>query len=389
MEGPCPDPSLWVTLSGSATGAAERARWAPHLASCASCRAELASLATMNVGSASSAPALPPLRRWRWPAAAAAGFLLAVVAALAWRGGGSSRATPEVVAPSSPSAPQVLLGALSQAGCGAFDASVLTEILLGATAEVCLPAGSRGAIEEDGGLRLEAGEAWVETAGDPVRIRAAGLPGPVELLDGAMSVRIGSQSPRAGRAGLFLREAVAGEEAGGEIVVVRGEARLEGGPVLRAGDAHRWGGGAGGVAGGPIDLGRDPRAWRMLAGPQRIREALRDLAREGLPPPFAAEAVLCKKDRSAEAALVFRARGRAWQVPLGAHLPVERGWVRLRLEAGGGRVRVLAGGREILECAEAELEARAYPAAEGASLGILVWGGDVEVREARARGRTP
>jgi hypothetical protein len=95
-----------------------------------------------------------------------------------------------------------------------------------------------------------------------------------------------------------------------------------------------------------------------------------------------AEALVRKRQRAAEAAVLFAG---GWQIPLGTHLPESEGWVRLRLESGGGQVRLLAGSREVLASPLAGLSSVAYPAGERAVFALLAWGEDVEIREARWR----
>jgi hypothetical protein len=100
------------------------------------------------------------------------------------------------------------------------------------------------------------------------------------------------------------------------------------------------------------------------------------------------EVLLRKGEDTAETALLFRAGGKGWQVPLGAHLAKGDAWVRFRLEVGGGHLRLLGGARELLNCPVERLSEHAY-AAEAFPFGIQAWGGDMEVRQGRWRAFNP
>lgn len=331
----CPDPSVWLAWSEGRLPGTTRARWGPHLASCAGCRAELGALAS-------------PARRSPLPFALAAGLLLALAGFLAWQSGGKTPA-PAPVPPA--------------AGIRAEG-----EILLGAAGEAVLAPGSL-ARTEGATLRLERGGAWVEARGEEVRLEASGMEGWVLLKEGRVSLVAAGQE-----ASLLLREARAGEGWG--LRVVEGEAewvRAEGRLALPAGTLL----GRGAPGSGPS------QGWRAGSG-GRVRQGVLVMAPGLERASYVAEALIRKGDREAEAAILFRAGGRGWQVPLGVHLPVNT-WVRVRVEVATGSVRIWAGGRSILSETPERLALQAYPVEGGHAWAVKAWGGDLEARGARWR----
>jgi hypothetical protein len=59
--------------------------------------------------------------------------------------------------------------------------------------------------------------------------------------------------------------------------------------------------------------------------------------------------------------------------------------VRLRIEAGTGRVRLLAGGREYFSAPLSAIGEKALPSHGLDALALRAWGGDLEIREVRCR----
>ena len=133
-------------------------------------------------------------------------------------------------------------------------------------------------------------------------------------------------------------------------------------------------------------LPADPSDWRKVPSAEGLlveRPCL--LAPEGAGLPLVVEVLLRKRDRTAEAALVFRCDGSGWQVPLGVRLPSEGQWVRIRVELGQDSVRILSGDREYLEASGPRLAGTFYACPAPAALTLQVFGGAVEVGEARWR----
>jgi hypothetical protein len=309
-------------------------------------------------------------------ASLAAGFLLMLLGGLFWR---SRETAPPAEGRRDPAA-AVLVGSEAIVGASGSElvAGSLLELMVGSAGQVAMAPGSRGCLDGSGSFRLEEGSAWVEAAGEPLRIALAGWDGTLELQDAEVLVHAGP-APVV-RASLFLGTAW-GEEGAWGITVLRGEALVRAGAETRRLTAGQ-------ALGVPAAI-QDPRGWTCVpGGPWSVRDGLQAFlpsSQTGLGLPCVAEIVLRKKDSAAEAALLFEAGGRTWQVPLGVHLPMARSWLRLRLELGGDRVRVLAGDTEILRCAAGALASFSYPVPEKAAWGLKAWGGDVEVREARWR----
>lgn len=333
----CPDPSVWIRWLDASQerepGAAE------HLAGCASCRGELAVLLRARP------EGVPPgvMRHWAsggrgrrlLPYAAAAALMLAV---FAWRRA-EEAPSPTPAPPQAPPAP------------------ALAEMPFGRTGTVV---GARGRFE-GGAFVLEEGEAWVESEGDPVRIRVdAWL---FELAEGAASFRA-----KKALASLWMREAWGAEAP--PVRVARGRVRvLEG-----------TGAGSDLLPGGTE--ASDPRRWtELLEGPVLLRDSVKGIP---LPARGTLELLLRKREISAEGALIFRSGERTWEAPLGVHLP-SRGWVRLRLDLAPERARLRSGDREYFSCPPARLGTRIQPAPEGLGTGLRAWGGSLEIREARWR----
>lgn len=331
---PCPPESAWVALAGGTLPEDQKAACLDHLESCGLCRTELAA-----AREGLQEPSRNRIPAWTWAAAAA---LLLMV-------GLGSRRKPETPLPPQPS---------SMPAAPAF-----TEWRIGRTGEVALEPGSTGRVEGVE-LVLESGSAWVESCGDPVRVRMADRL--LELVDGAALFRM---APR--RTLSWIAEARAADEDS-FVQVARGRVRILEGPGAGTERVPE---------GGDV---RDFRGWRpLLPGPLSVRD--KNLA---LPIPegqaaWTAEILVRESVPSAEAALLFPAGGKPWEVPLGAYLTGE--WTRLRLEQRDGRVRLTAGRLEYFSVPLQGLSDKAYLAPGARGLALKVWGGNVEVREARWR----
>lgn len=384
MRESCPDSSVWVAWSAGSLDPSTRSRREGHLTACPSCRAELASLVVagqvpLRPGLQARWAALAPARggrRWQVASLAAAALLLLL--------GGLFRRSREAMPPGD-AGPAPLMGDArvgSEARGVAPDlvAGSLLEVMVGSAGQIAMAPGSRGRISGARAFRLERGIAWVAAVGEPLRITLMGWEGTLEMEDADVLVHV--DSAPAARAGLFLGTAWGREGVWG-VSVLRGEV------TVRSADGTRRLG-AGQVLGVLPPSIRDPRGWRIVpGGPWAVRDGIQAFLPSGPGLPCVAEVLLRKKDSAAEAALLFEAAGRTWQVPLGVHLPVDRGWVRLRLELGTGKVRLMAGGEEVLSCRPEALPALSYPAAGKTPWGIKAWGGDVEIREARWRADGP
>ena len=266
-------------------------------------------------------------------------------------------------------------GVRSPAPAAALAGEAGREILVGASGEISLAQGARGRWLGKV-FQIEQGRAWVESAGDLVSVSFPGGEGVLRVEDGLVEVQVGSPDVRVS---LLLSEAWAGEP-GASVRVVRGRAEwvsASGRKLLTEGQS--WGSCA------PCKEGED-RNWEAAPGlPARWHEGTLTLLPAGHPLPRVMEVLLRKRDRTAEGALLFSAGGRVWRVPLGSHLPAGDGWIRLRMESGGGRVRLLVGGSPFFDVSESGLAAVAYPDPGEAVWALKAWGGDLEAREARWR----
>lgn len=339
---PCPSDEELVRLLSGAEDPALR----EHLAACASCRPRWEGLEEAYARPAPSpalegrvrealSPFLARPRRLRYAWAAAAALLLVLGL---WRRG------KEGAPPVPPSAPE---------------SPVLDEWAFGRTGQAVLEPGSKGR-REGTDLLLEAGGLWVESSGDPVRIRVSGWDGCLVLEDAAALIRMRAPKPSA-----WIAEAWAGPEAEPAVLVARGKVR---GPAGR-----EW------VTGAEVPA--DPRGWRMLPG-GLFRERTLELAGEGA---GVVEVLVRKRSREAEAALIFPCAGSGWQAPLGVQLPSDGRWIRIRLELGGRSARIQAGDREYLRASGPGLAGTFYACPAPAVPTLRVFGGEVEVAEARWR----
>lgn len=298
-------------------------------------------------------------RRIPVPWAAAAALLLAATAFLAFR-------TPETQKPP----------ALSQATAPVALPDADRFLLAGRATAVTLRSGSRAEVIGTA-LKLMDGSAWVEDPGEPVEIRIPG--GSISVTKGILLVEI----PKT-EAAVWLRAACA-DEGGIRLLVVSGSALLipDGGEPVAVTAGQEASLGASGVDG--------PRAaaspaWRGDGGWQRFqpmpmqwRDGVKVLAPGA--EAYVWEAVLRRSTPTATAGLRFRAAGRCWEMPLGAPLAQAEGWLRVRVEVRGGLARIRAGSYEMLREPLATLERKLD--AVGGEPGLRVWGGDVEVSEAR------
>lgn len=368
---PCPSPEVWSAWLAGALSPEERRRRAAHLGDCPACRDELAALSEEAPAAVSGVlmerwERLMPRRALPWRRVAlAAGILLAVGLVLL------RKEPPSSPRPASPA----VAGPARAAGKG------LLEQMVGKSGKLSLTPGSLARLEngkeERPGIHLERGTAWIEAAGEPIRLSMPGCGGILEVLEGEVLAQV--SAPEAGIAALMLRSAGADVGAWG-LWVLKGEAKVLGPEtrVLKAGDR------LGNLQRKPLDF----RGWEEAAGGSR---RLRDVVAVFSPPlsePFVSEMLLAKRDPAAEAALVFSVGGKTWRMPLGAHLPAQ-GALRLRLEAGGDRVRLLAGERELFACAPGRLGEIAYPETAPAGWGLKVWGGELEVLGAHWRRESP
>lgn len=306
-----------------------------HLASCPSCRALREESRAVSGRLAAGAKALEtswPLRTKRsllpWAAAAAA----LVAAGLLWpRKPQAPLPVPSVAAP------------LREVTAGR---SVLVTLAEGASARV---SGST--------VRLEKGLIRIESPGEKVTLEAGALK--VELAEGEL---LAERAPV--RTSLILRDAWAGDDAV-RLTLVRGIARV-GDRILKAGES----------------LG-EPLAWRetgwtsLDASPRILLTAP--------PAHYVLEALVRKRQESAEVEAVIVASGKGWSVPLGANLmSAGEGWWRLRISVDAASARVLLGDREVAAYAPSELPRKLMPAA-AQGVGLKAWGGVVEVKDARWR----
>lgn len=260
-----------------------------------------------------------PAARFGWPAAAAALLLLALSVAWTRR----DRPAPPASAPV-PSGD--------------------TTLLVGRATSVTLRAGSRWE-----GLRLLEGAAWIEDPGEPLSILVPG--GAVQLTRASLRIEV-----LPAKAAVWIRDAWAAD-ASVRIWVRDGSAELK-----------RPDGSIEKLLPSPA-----PGGWTGETGWRRGPPAAE---------PYVWEALLRRKDPSASVSLRFPAGGRLWEVPLGAPLLEAKDLLRVRAEAGSGRIRVRAGAYTLLDAPVASLEDRMRPVDGMPGLRTL---GGIEVLEERAR----
>ncbi len=369
---PCPSAErLVLLLVPRALPSGERSGLLAHAEACADCRADLAAAAHALRPVRSSVEEVPRIRLWAPVSAAAVLVLLSAGWLRHWDlAGAPPSASPGVsvrptVAVSSPfvSLPEC---------CLPFGASGLLTLCKGSRAELKVSPEGREVLWESGGL-------LVESRGDSLRVRA----GPLEVLLEDADLRIGEGASPA--AWSWMAEALAGESLP-RVRILRGTARVRAGGrevSLSAGQEA----GADLIA-RPFALPTGRGGWKQLPGlPVRARDATLGLA-EGLGGrDFVWEALVRRSDERTLFELLWSEGKQGWHMPFGHGTLGNAGpWIRLRLERRLGWVRVLAAGQEVLVLPASELSRCAYPCPvlEGAP-GIRVWGGDIEVGEARWR----
>lgn len=342
-----------------------------HLAACPSCRA--AEAGTRAVADRIRALAAPEARRFRWmPAAAAAGILASL--GLAW-----ALKRPEGT--SAPAAPRLPLPAVEfPASPGAHEAGERgLQLVLPGNGSLALVPGTRLTISRDGEVRLDSGALWAR-ASVPLSVNST------RLLLGRALFRAGA-SPASWS---LLPEALASDGNAMLEAVLLQDARLEAvgriweGPCrlrIRPEGAER----------SDLDATLLSEAFELLdraegAGPWQAAEAGPVASRRLLPVPpgtrdLVLEAVL-RAPAGSQLALCHPAGGGTGYATLGGAALAPGAWQTLRMRLHGGRLEVLSDARTLLET-QASAESRLEGA--GASTGLLVWQGPVEVRSLRWR----
>lgn len=332
----CAESRNLLSLRSEDLDPAEAQALSAHLADCAACRTlreESAAVSRKLVAGAKALETSWPLRPKRsfLPWAAAAAVLLTAV--LFW---------PPKPQPSLPSAP---VQAPSR------------ELLAGRSALVTLAEGASARVA-GATVRLERGTLRIESPGEKVTLEAGALR--VELSDGELLAEV-----RPARAAWLLRDAWASESEV-RLTLVRGSARF-GERILKGGESL-----------GPPLSWPETGSWKSLPPSTGIL----------LPAPpsrYVFEALVRKRQDSAEIEAVFTADGKGWSVPVGANLmSAGEGWWRLRVSVDASSSRVLLGEREVACYALSALSHKLL-SNPSQGVGLKVWGGVVEVRDARWR----
>lgn len=393
---PCPAPIVLAELASGACGAEDALLG--HVADCPECRQVLAELAALRPGG------FPPLdaaaeRRalsaalpghsqhaMRW-AAAAALFLAAGLGLLLdpWRTAerppGWTQEAPETAAGSPGWARGFSRGGLLEVT--GSDATVV----LGRTASLTLKSGSRAVFGSGEELpRLLAGELWLEVQGERVALRTSDA----EIETDGATLWMGA---RQGAGLAWLREAHAGE-AGGLLIVLSGAAAVrvgQEGPIqVRAGEELALTPGAEPYRAAGPPAWRGDGGWRRLLEGEGLPRILPSgdhaLVPETLPEAYLWEAVFRTRTSMPSVAVLFPAGpagGRGWQLPLGAAMADAPAGLRVSVRVREGWVRVQAGPYEVLSLPASAL-GNGLDAA-GASCGLGVLGGEVELIECRWR----
>ena len=225
---------------------------------------------------------------------------------------------------------------------------------------------------DKGELLLERGLLRIETPGEALVLRIGGLKAEMSqgiLLAEALPVKT---------SGLF-REALAGEAPGARITLLSGSVRLEtpeGSLTLQPGQSY---------GGAPLAW-PGKGVWTILAERQlSFRESSRTLLASPPAGGYLFEALVRKRQESAELGIRFAAGGKGWEVPVGANLlPTGEGWSRLRISAGSSACAISLGGRSLLSLLVLELS-RNVVSAPSPEVALRAWGGEIEIREARWR----
>lgn len=224
---------------------------------------------------------------------------------------------------------------------------------------------------------LERGGLLAETAGEGFTLRAKGLE--ITLLEGALSV----DAPREEGLAALLSSAWA-EEGVVQVTLHRGRCRLRTPAETReVSEPSGWAwDGASLLPAAPRPLAS---RWTALEAGGPVRESRRIL----LPAPgeaaYVLEVLVRKRDAGAEAAAVFEAAGKGWELPLGGDLlPAGDAWRRLRISAGPDGCRVVLGSLEAVAGTAGTLPGR-LPPLPRAGVGLRAWGGEIEFGAARWR----
>lgn len=390
MRQPCPGP---LTLAALVAGreVPSRETLLEHLAACEPCRAAIADIAGLRlepIAPETAIASLASLHRPTWTARpwarAAVAAALLLTAGGAWVVSARLAARPETVRSQVPVPGTPLAGKEG-------------DLLVATGGDLCTVLGRSASAVLRRGSRLRMGSSacppclvegmlWIEAAGEPVAVEAAGTR--IEARDAVLLLCADVPSKAVGST--WVREADASEDGGAfvavlsgsvtctvpgrEPVVVRGgqEALLEApadATALRA--TLPWRGDAG---------------WRRLpqATPFRLASGSHDLAPGLGMDGYVWEVVFRRLAPSVSVGVRFStdgAAGRGWELPLGAPLADER--VRVSVQASGGWIRLLAGSYAFFDCSAASL-GRGLDAGT-AGCGLHVMGGEVEVLECRWR----
>lgn len=353
----CPDP--FVLAAGADPSSPDRAGVLAHAADCGACRAALADLLAALEGAPQTTAgaeraglkALKGGSRLWIPLSAAAALLLAV--GLFHRD--APQRPPETPALPAPAIPD--------------DREV--SLVLGRASALTLKPGSRAQVTAEGVTLLE-GALWLEDPGEPLTLQAGGSK--VEVTQATLLLEMGA-SPKVS---FWLQEALA-SEGGARLVVLTGSARVKGTEV-KAGEEMLLESGV--VRPASALAWRGDEGWKGWEGlPLRLKEGAHPLAPEALQDGYVWEALVRRLNPEAALGLRFAAGGKGWQVPLGA--PGAGALVRVRVEVRGGWVRLQAGGTEILRRPVEALQGKGGLDPAEARCGLRVWGGELEVVEAR------
>jgi len=134
---------------------------------------------------------------------------------------------------------------------------------------------------------------------------------------------------------------------------------------------------------------REEGHWVPLGDGALMRDAARIFLKRPPEEGYVFEALIRKRDASAELGLLFRAAGASWEIPVGQNLlPPGEGWSRVRIVVDGSSCRATLGMRRLLSRPAGELREEASPSAL-VGVGLRVWGGDLETRGARWKRMPP
>ncbi len=387
MTPACDEILDWIPLRKEDLDPAQREGLARHLEACGACRTlhqESGKLSlrleqeALWLGRSFPAPARPLWTRALAASAAAAGLLL-------WAGLRESHPVPARALSEPPGhaqAPAAIREGMCRAETGDLEGIVGRSVLVALRRE--------GTVRVSGtDLELLSGALLLDSPGEAVRLRWGEAR--VSFSDAALSLETADGPPRAAAsASAWMPRAEAASAPECHLAVLRGEVALDlgnGRTLLRAGQAALLKGDVlspEGAAGHPAWQGAS--GWIQLGdGDTLLQDAVRDFLQAPSGGGYVMEALIRKRETTAELGLRLAAPDGVYETPVGPALGgPETGWTRIRMECRGGWFRAAVGETPIVSCPAQQL-ALAGRRSAGRGVGLRAWGGTLEVKQVRWR----